>query len=131
MPWKMQVAMAPLDADKETIRRNLILFREQSGLSRSSLSILSGIPEKNIVRYEAGDTGISGAAVAAFARVFGRDPGDFHKHPPPPPPRKEDLPSLFLSQRPDSEVPEEILREARAAIDRLNDEIRGKKKGKK
>lgn len=127
----MQTSMSALDYEKEIIRKNLVLFRKQNSLSRSQLSLLSGIPEKNIVRGEAGDTGISGAAIAAFARVFGRDPGDFHKDPPPPPPKREDLPVLFLSLRPGFDVPDDILESAREAIDRFNRDIRGKKTIKK
>jgi transcriptional regulator with XRE-family HTH domain len=124
---KMQVAMTTPKPDKDVIRENLAKFRAECELSRADLAALSGIPEKNIVRGELGETGISSSALIAFAHVFGRDPGDFYKADPPPAPKAEDRPKLFLRQWPGVDVPREILDDVRLALSRANEKLRGKK----
>lgn len=126
----MQVGMAPLDPDDDVVRINLAKFRDECGLSRAQLADLSGIPEKNILRYENGETGMPASAVSAFAHVFGRDPGDFYKKQPPAAPRAEDRPKLFLKQWPGVDVPREILDDVRAYLARANEKLRGKKTSK-
>lgn len=124
---KMQTAMAPMDPDEALLGKNLKKFREECDLSRADLAAMSGIPEKNIGRYEGGEVGMSGSAVKMLAHVFGRDPGDFYKSTPPPPPKAEERPKLFLKQWPDVEIPREILDDVRSYIARANDKLRGKK----
>jgi transcriptional regulator with XRE-family HTH domain len=126
----MQVSMAPLDPDEDILRTNLARFRKECELSRAELADLSGIPEKNIVRYESGETGIAASALRAFAHVFGRDPGDFYKDPAPPPPKAEDRPKLFLKQWPGAEIPREVLDDVRGYLARANEKLRGKKNPK-
>lgn len=123
----MQGAMAPLDPDEDLLRTNLAKFRKECELSRAELADLSGIPEKNIIRYENGETGMPGAAVKSFAHVFGRDPGDFYKASPPPGPKPEERPKLFLKQWPGVEIPREVLEEVRSYLARANEKLRGKK----
>jgi transcriptional regulator with XRE-family HTH domain len=127
----MQGEMAPLDPSEDLIRKNLIKFREESGLSRAQLAELSGVPEKNIVRYEHGDTGIPAAVLLAIAHVFGRQAGDFYLANPPPPPKPDELPALFFRARPGVAIPDDILEEVREAIDRANQKLRTKKLPKK
>ena len=124
---KMQTPMAPLDPDDDILRVNLGKFRKECELSRAELADISGIPEKNIIRYENGETGMPASAVKAFAHVFGRDPGDFYKKQPPPAPKADERPKLFLKQWPGSEVPREVLDEVRTYLERANEKLRGKK----
>jgi transcriptional regulator with XRE-family HTH domain len=126
----MQLAMAPLDPDDDLVRKNLAKFRDECGLSRAQLADLSGIPEKNILRYENGETGMPASALAAFAHVFGRDPGDFYRAQPPAGPKPEDRPKLFLKQWPGIDVPREILDDVRSYLARANEKLRGKKTAK-
>ena len=121
--------MAPMDPAEDLIRKNLALFREQSGLSRAQLSDLSGVPEKNLVRYESGDTSVPAAALGTLAKAFGRDAGDFYKEEPPPAPPKDELPVVFFRIRPGSPPPpENLMREVREAVERVNQAMKKKPK---
>jgi transcriptional regulator with XRE-family HTH domain len=126
----MQRLMAPLDPSEDLVRKNLKKFREEAELSRAQLSELSDVPEKNIIRYETGETGIPSGVLTKLAPVFGRKPGDFYEADPPPPPPLSELPVIFFKLRPGAQVPENVLTAVRKAIADANDQLR-KPKSKK
>lgn len=127
----MQGLMPPLDPGEDLLRKNLKTFREQAGYSRAQLSELSGVPEKNIIRYEGGETGIPAAALMQLAIPLGRDPGHFYMTEPPPAPSPDDLPAIYYRTRPGVKVPDEVQQEVREAIDRANARIRKAKQPRK
>lgn len=127
----MCLSMSSSEKKQKWIRNNIARFRADCGLSRADLAELSGIPEKNLVRYENGETNVSSTAIVELAHVFGRDEGDFYKENPPPAPELEQLPKLFLKQWPGYQVPADVLEEVCGVIERANEKLRGMKLPKK
>lgn len=116
-----------MTSPNDVIARNLARFREDAGLSQPDLSELTGLTPKTIQRYESGESSPTAEALAEFATILARDPGDFFKEDPPPPPRPEELPALFLKVRPGVKVSEKDVAEVREAIRLANERIRAKK----
>lgn len=113
------VASAP-DPTDETIRKNLVRFRKEAGLSQAEVADLSGVPMNNLSRYERGENGIPSSILPQLARVFGREPGDFFRADPGPPPSQGDLDVYFLRTRPGIAVGDDITAEVLAGLARGN-----------
>lgn len=113
---------------EELIKANLLKFREEAGLSQSEAAELSGVVIDNLRRYETGSTrSVPAAALAALAKVYGHSVDDFFQEEPPPA-RLDEAPTIFLRIRPGSDVPSEKLRQLQSEVDRVNREIRARRK---
>jgi transcriptional regulator with XRE-family HTH domain len=72
------------DPRNETVRRNLILFRGQAGLTQAELATLAGVPLDNVRKYENGRQGIKGPTLHSLAVAMRRRMDDFLDENPPP-----------------------------------------------
>ena len=118
----------PPDPMEEIVRANLVKFREEAGLSQSEAAELSGVVIDNLRRYESGATrNVAGTALAALAKVYGHSVDDFFSDDPPPA-RLDEAPTIFLRIRPGSDVPSDKLRQLQEQIDKVNREIRARRK---
>jgi transcriptional regulator with XRE-family HTH domain len=116
------------DPQAELFRRNLIAFRNESGLSQQQLADLSGVGVDSIRKYESGTNSVTATVIANFARVFGRSPGDFYEESPPP--RGEHAkapPVFFLRTLPGADIDEATFRELQQKIDEANERVRKRK----
>jgi transcriptional regulator with XRE-family HTH domain len=120
------VAKSP-DPMDETIRRNIVKFREETKLSQAQVADLSGVPMGNLSRYERGENAVPASVIPLLAQVFGRDPGDFYRRDPGPPPDDAELDVYFLRVRPGRDEDAAVAAEIRAAIARGNEKLRGRK----
>ena len=118
-----RVAKSP-DLMDETIRKNIIKFREETKLSQAQVADLSGVPMNNLSRYERGENAVPASVIPLLAQVFGRDPGDFYKSTPGPPPDDAELDVYFLRVRPGRDEDTQVTAEIRAAIARGNEKLR-------
>lgn len=112
----------------ETVKTNLVKFREEAGLTQADAAELSGVVVDNLRRYESGKTrNVPGTALAALARLYGHAVDDFFLTKPPPA-RMDEAPAIFLKMRPGVDVPPEKLRELQDHVDRVNREVRSRRK---
>jgi transcriptional regulator with XRE-family HTH domain len=112
----------------ETVKQNLVKFREEAGLTQADAAELSGVPVDNLRRYESGGTrNVPGTVLAALAKAYGHAVDDFFLDEPPPA-RLEEAPTIFLRTRPNVEVPAEKMRALQEQVDRVNREIRHRRK---
>lgn len=74
----------PRDEDEETIRQNLIRFREATNHDQFSAASASGIPYEDLCAYERGDQPPPNAVLKRLGEVYGHGPGDFFERSPPP-----------------------------------------------
>lgn len=119
----MAKALDPVD---ERIRKNLIRFREECGLSQAQLADLSGVPMNNLSRYERGENTPPPSAIEMVAVVVGRDPGDFFKSDPPPA-KPDERNVFFLRTWPGVDVDDKVAAEVRDAIAAANAKIRARR----
>lgn len=113
---------------EETVRQNLMKFRDEAELSQTEASELSGVVIDNLRRYESGVTrNVPGTVLAALAKVYGHAVDDFFQDEPPPA-KLEEAPTIFLRTRPGADVPSEKLRQLQDQVDKVNREIRGRRK---
>ena len=123
------MAKAPADPRDEIVRRNLIRFREEAGLSQAQSGDLSGVPVDAIRRYETGITQtVPGTALMELAKVYGHAVDDFFMLEPPKG-KLDEAPNIFLRTRPGVEIDMDIYNEIQALIEKAN-KVRGKKSKK-
>lgn len=121
----MAKALDPMD---EIVRTNLTKFRDECDLSQADAAELSGVPIDNLRRYESGSTrNVPGTVLAALAKVYGHTVDDFFSENPPPA-KLDEAPTIFLRTRPGADVPHEKLRQLQDQVDRVNREIRARRK---
>lgn len=113
------------DPAEETIRKNLIAFREEAKLSQGALADLAGVPITNLGRYERGENSPPSAVLKSIASVLGRSTDDFHEANPPP--LKGEPPAFFLRTRPGLVIDDALFRHLQEEVAKANREMRGKK----
>ena len=119
----------PPDPLEEVVRRNVIAFREEAGLSQADAADVSGVPVYNLSRYERGETrNIPATVLHVLAEAYGRNVGDFYEPDPPPPAKLEERPAIFLRSRPDTAIDQEVYEKVMRAVRDANAELRAKKK---
>jgi len=112
----------------EIVRRNLTRFREECDLTQTDAAELSGVAVDNLRRYESGKTtNVPGTVLAALAKVYGHAVDDFFMETPPAA-RLDEAPTVFLRTRPGVDVPADKLRLLQEHVDRINREIRPRRK---
>lgn len=120
----MAKALDPVD---ERIRKNLVRFREECGLSQAQLADLSGVPMNNLSRYERGENAVPASVIDLLSAVFGRKPGDFYENEPGPAPKPEERNVFFLRTWPGVEIDDKVAAEVREAIASANAKVRARK----
>lgn len=126
-PRLQAVAKAP-DPMDETVKQNLVKFREEAGLTQAEAAELSGVPVDSLRRYENGGTrNVPGTSLAALAKTYGHSVDDFFMDAPPPA-RLDEAPTIFLRTRPGVDIPVDKLRALQEQVDRINRELRHRRK---
>lgn len=116
------------DPRDELVRRNLVKFRNDAGLSQAEAGDLSGVPVDAIRRYENGTTAtVPGTALSELARIYGRSIDDFFMTSPPKP-KLDEAPVLFLRARPGAKIDQDLYEKIQNMIDEANAKMRGKGK---
>ena len=122
------LAMAKrLEPIAETIRVNLVKFREEAGLSQADAANESGVPVDNLRRYERGGAGVDALVLKQLADAYGHQVDDFYS-PDPPPAKLEERPVFFLRTRGGVEIDEEIYRQLLEQVQVANQRQRDLKK---
>jgi transcriptional regulator with XRE-family HTH domain len=117
------------DPLEEIVRKNIIAFRDQAGLSQAEAADISGVPVYNLSRYERGESRIIPATVLRLlAEAYGHRVDDFYDPDPPPPTKLDERPAIFLRSMPGTEIDPEVYAKVMRAVRDANAELRAKKK---
>ena len=124
---KSSTMAKPTDPRDELVRRNMIKFREDAGLSQAQAGDLSGIAVDAIRRYETGITAtVPGTALSELARLYGHAMDDFFAtHPPKA--KLDEAPAIFLRTRPGAEIDHDTFRKIQELVEDANAKMRTKK----
>lgn len=109
-----------LDPREETVRTNLVRFREAAKLSQAEASELSGVSIDNLRRYENGSvTTIPFQVISALAKIYGHAMEDFDLEEPPPP-KLDERPTFHLRTTPGMDVDPKFYQELKEHIEQIN-----------
>lgn len=103
----------------DLIRKNLIKFRQERGLSQEETARAISIPVDTLRRYEQGARRVDLTLLGRFGDVYGHSPGDFWL-PDPPPHDPRLIKAFHLVRTPKAFIPPELEEEAERAIAELN-----------
>lgn len=116
-----------LDPVAETIRVNLVKFREEAGLSQADAANESGVPVDNLRRYERGGAGVDALVLKLLADAYGHQVDDFYMENPPPA-KLDERPVFFLRTRGGIEVDEAVYRDLVEQVQAANQRLRESKR---
>lgn len=114
----------------EVIRRNLIKFRDESGLSQADAADASGVSLDNLRRYEKGGSGVPATVLQQLATAYGHKAGDFYEENPPAA-ALSDRPVFFLRTMPGVEVDEAMYKDLVRIIAEKNEIARTRRTKRK
>jgi len=116
-------APRPGDSTEETIRKNLIRFREEAGYDQLGAADASGVPFETLRGYEGGELEIPNGALKLLASAYGRRPGDFFELSPAPP-DLDAIPLINYRVRPGLQISDEDRTRLRELEHELNAKYR-------